>query len=366
MATEVPDDKAMRRDWPVLAAYTVLTHLAIILSFRIGFASNDVVALWPAAGLAAWVGIRYGWKAFFVVLVSHQGYSMLYQEGPAGLYLAANLANATACVAGAWLYRRLGGTTTPLLNVRTTLLFAIVLAGTISLVAAVGGTLALWSFLGLGAAQLGPIGWRWFFSDYSGILLVTPMLIALQAQPSQAAGERLRRLARELPKPFAVSSLVMLAVFGTTFVMPDSLGQYPIILLTMPLCIWLALKDTAISGVVLLTLTTVGSLALVLVSVGDSSANAFLAVQLYGVVVMATSLVLRATNAERSAALDALDQERARLEDTVAARTSELRALAETDTLTGLANRRSLDAALLQAFDARGESDQPDHLVYID
>lgn len=356
----------LRRDWPALVAHTLLTHAAIIASFRVGFAGDSVVALWPAAGICAWVAIRYGWPAFFVVLISHQAYSLLFQTGNAGFYIAANIGNATACVAGAWLYRRAGGTCTPLLNVRTTLVFLIVLAGTISAIAALAGAVALWFFYDLGAAALGPIAWRWFFSDYTGIVFITPTLIALNAARSAPLAQHARELMDELPVPLVVSTIVMLVVYAATFAMPDELGQYPIILFTMPLCVWLALKDAARSSVVLLTLTTIGSLALVLISVGDSSAGAFLAVQLYGVVVMSTSLVLRATSAERTAALATLGVERAQLEEKVAARTSELRALAETDTLTGLSNRRSFDAALTQAFESRGEPGLPDHLVYVD
>ena len=358
-------------DWLTLAGYALAAHVAIVLSFALGFASEDVVAIWPAAGICAWVGIRYGWPVAIVVFVSHEGYSLLHQDGSGALavdplFVVANLGNALAYVVATRLYSAVGGTQTPSASVRTILAFLIVFAVSMSATSALVGCAALVFVAGVPLDAIGAIAWRWFFSDFSGVVLVTPALIALHAPNVVSLREKWAAFARELPVPLAVSAAVMLVVSAATYSMPDGLGQYPVVLLTMPLCIWLALKDTAKSSLLLLSMTTIGSLALVLIAVGDTSEASFLAVQLYGVVVMCTSLVLRATSAERTVALRQLSDERTRLEEKVAERTTELRALAETDALTGLSNRRSFEAALAQSFDQRAQDGAPDQLLYID
>ncbi|MFK8017084.1 MAG: putative bifunctional diguanylate cyclase/phosphodiesterase [Gammaproteobacteria bacterium] len=358
--------RSSTQEWLVLAAFTVAIWLTIIVSFELGFASDDVVAIWPAAGLCSWVALRYGWKCLPVIFLSHEGYSLAFQDGPAMMYLAANIINPLAYYSATLLYRRLGGDTNVLHSVRHTLLFITVNAVATSAIAASLGTLAIMSFLGIPMENYWRIAWRWFFSDYTGILLLAPPLIALHRSTPLNGSSGIRLAAREIPQPMLVSAAVIFVLYLTSFSMPDGLGQYPIVLLTMPLCIWLALNRRARSSTVMLTVTVPSSLTMVLAAVGDASEASFLAVQLYGVVVMCTSLVLQATSIERARLLVALGIEREQLEQKVAARTADLRTLAETDALTGLANRRSFECELEAAFNDARDNSMTHYLFYMD
>ncbi|MEL7298685.1 MAG: EAL domain-containing protein, partial [Pseudomonadota bacterium] len=141
---------------------------------------------------------------------------------------------------------------------------------------------------------------------------------------------------------------------------------YPLVLLTMPLFIWLATKHDSRLALVTLALTTVSALTIAVAAGISVSESTFLMTQLSGTIVFGTALFLRASNAERTEAIVALAGERKLLEEKIATRTAALRALAETDALTGLANRRSFEQALKTAHGQSIKGLPPAYLLYID
>ncbi|MEL6216756.1 MAG: MASE1 domain-containing protein, partial [Pseudomonadota bacterium] len=293
-------------------------------SFQIGFASNSVVAIWPAAGLSVWMALRYGWVAALSIFGGQFIYSSLFQTDQLLFASFASLGNAVATVFAVALYRRVVKDTVPLLSVRSVILFFLLPGALHSAIAALLGTATIATFLDInsGAVLLG-IAWRWFFSDFTGVVLIAPLMLAIDDAIRYRDIWR-RSNTQELTRAtlITVASLVIVSVISTR--MPDALGQYPIVLLTMPLCIWLAFKADNATSIVLLATTILGALGLTLTRVGDVGADGFLAVQLYGVVVMCTSLVLHANSQERRKALAALAHEQQSLERTVAKRTAEL------------------------------------------
>ncbi|MEM8984575.1 MAG: diguanylate cyclase [Pseudomonadota bacterium] len=328
-----------------LLGYSGLVWLAVVGAYPVGFATNTVVAVWPAAGIGAWVAFRYGWYAFPVIFVSHMVFS-LTQQGDSYIYWITNGGNALGACIAASLYRRFGGPSNPLSSVVGVLFMIALLGFVLSTIAALIGTVALQQYLQLDSAATREMLWRWFFSDFSGVMLVTPVLVAALTE---------RRVSFDDVLPCVVTALVLVALYFASKLLPDGLGEYPIVLLTMPLCIWLALRETSTVSILLLSVSIFSALLLTLASVGDISGSSFLAVQLYGIVVMCTSLMLHAITTEKRAALHDLARERLLLEQTVAERTTALREKiadyeavkrqlekqALTDTLTGLANRRA-------------------------
>ncbi|MEM1262741.1 MAG: diguanylate cyclase [Pseudomonadota bacterium] len=340
-----PNRTLTGRDALKLLCYGVAIWAAIVLSFQVGFATNSVVAVWPAAGICAWVALRYGWYAFPVIFISHVVFSTVTQ-GDSLVFWITNGGNALGACVAASLYKRFGGPSNPLSSVTGVLLMIGFLGIVLSVIAALIGTLALQQFFELNAVATREMLWRWFFSDFSGVVLVAPVMIALVQE---------RKISFDDVPPIVVTALTLVALYFASRMLPDGLGEYPIVLMTMPLCVWLALRDTQTVSVVLLSLSIFGALLMTLASVGDVSGDSFLAVQLYGIVVMCTSLMLRAITVEKNDALHDLARERILLEQTVAERTTALRAKisdyeavkkqleiqALTDTLTGLANRRA-------------------------
>ena len=313
-----------------LAAQSALLYLAIVVTFEVGFASHDVVAIWPAAGVMLWMALRFGIYAAPAIFVA----SCLYAFPVFGFvphFVVGALGNALAAVVAAALYRRCGGGANPFENLRSVGLFLAVGGGVLSLIATIVGVVSTAYFLDLPRAVLPQIGWRWLFSDFSGVVLVAPGLIALD----------LRR--RKPPRPgsavgaIAATGLVLVALaLVSSWVLPEGVPQYATILLTMPLCMWLALRDQTVTTTALLSCLIVSTFVLVVQQVGDASEQSFLVIQLYGVVVMCTSLVLHALWQERRFALFALQEERQHLEETVRLRTIELESSIE---LTRAADR---------------------------
>ncbi|MEM7612232.1 MAG: EAL domain-containing protein, partial [Pseudomonadota bacterium] len=350
----------------MLAAYGVAMWLTIVLSFEVGFASNSVVAIWPAAGIAVWVAVRYGWQSVPVVFIAQFAYSLAFQREAWLVYGVTSFGNALACYAAAIVYRRLGGDLYPLTNIRGVVLLIFVLGGIMSVIAAVVGAFTVVMAFDLPGIQLLTIGWRWFFSDLTGVLLIAPACFALHGHVPAPRLVSLARLAAGTQTQALYCLTGLLLLYLCIDLLPDALGQYPIVLLSLPLCIWLAFNDDSPSAVPLLSATVVSALSLTLAAIGDVTESGFLAVQLYGVVVMFTSLMLHATSIEKGQALQTLADERLLLEEKVAQRTAELRELAETDTLTGLANRRAFEMHLKHAFAELDNHDNPSFLLFMD
>lgn len=360
-----PDNK-LWAEILVLTAYAFAMWGTILLSFKFGIATNEVVAIWPAAGIGVWVAVQHGWKSLPAVFASHLGYSITHQGGIDPYYLITNMGNAIAYYLPVVLSRRWGESKDYLTTVPDVMRLICVLAVGTSIISAFIGSLSLYYFYNLTALDLWRVVWRWFFSDFTGVIIIFPILAALQREPNESVRELLRQIVSESALPAMLSVALVVVLYFSIHTMPDSLGQYPIVLLTMPFCVWLALRAGQRGVSLLLSAVTIGSLTLTLLAVGDVSESAFLAVQLYGMVVMCTSLILHATAHEKNAILVELDGERSQLESKVAQRTSELQELAETDTLTGLANRRLFEDRLAEIFED-GQNDHIDNfLLFMD
>ena len=354
------------REATELTAFAASMWLAIFLSFRWGVATNQVVAIWPAAGIGAWVAIRYGWKAFPAIFISHLGYSLSHQDGLTVFALVTNGGNAVAyCLAG-HLFRQLGYTSHALRTVSGMFAFTTVVAGGLSIVSAAVGTLMIHFSFGVTGVAVFEVAWRWFFSDFTAVMVITPIFLAMDREDGQSLGSVIRDTVLQARKPILPVMGLIATLQIATYVMPKGLGQYPIVLLTMPFCIWLALKAQARAALVLLPTVIIASLTITLLAVGDASTSTFLAVQLYGVVAMCTSLALYATAREKQSLLQRLADEAAQLESKVEVRTSELKTQAETDALTGLANRRLFEKRLQQIFEQPPDDRREHFLLFMD
>lgn len=353
-------------DWVVLAAHGLFMWLAIYLSFELGFASNEVVAIWPAAGIGVWVAMRYGWKSLPTIFLSHTGYSLWSQSGDIYDLVIPAAGNAFACYIAALLYRRNGSSLQPFRSVRDTLRFFLLMGVVTSVISAAIGVALLHYKFALGPAMVRQLGWRWFFSDLTGVVLIAPAFIAFAHTRQRLQHQSFVSFWTKTVLGVLLCAAVITIQYAAMITLPDRMVQYPIIMITMPLCMWLALDVKSDSSIPLISATIVFSLAMTLAAVVDADDASFFAVQLYGVVVMCTSLVLHATSAERLRAVRELAEERKLLEHKIAERTDELRTIAETDSLTGLANRRSFEASLGQVVGRGSDDDDQTYLLLMD
>ncbi|MEO0423277.1 MAG: diguanylate cyclase [Pseudomonadota bacterium] len=352
-----------------LAAYGVTLFLVIVLSFQVGFATNSVVAVWPASGIATCAALQYGWRAFLPILLSGMAYSFLFlPEVPAGLFVSTSVGNGVAVCSAVAAYRLLGGPAAPFSNVGAVLLVMGVLAAGHSVIAASVGAGAVGVYMWLPWSDTWTLWWRWFFSDFTGVVLVLPAAVALVPHVSAPLKMVRRAFAgRDRALALLASASMAAVLVAAAELFPGQSSAYTLVLLTMPLCTWLAFRADTTGAMVLLSATITVALVQALMRVGTPTDEVFLTVQLYGMIVMCTSLVIHAGANERRKAVRALAQERANLEATVASRTAELRdqviayrqikreleSLVKKDPLTGIANRR--------AFLERGEQEVRRH-----
>ncbi|MFK8028800.1 MAG: ATP-binding protein [Gammaproteobacteria bacterium] len=316
---------ATAREWMALTAYTLAAYACVYWGYASGLTAKSLILIWPAAGICSWVAVRYGWKCVPVVFLSHQIHSFfLSPEYHGGMHLAVNLCNAVGYFVVTLIYQRLGGTHNIFDSLRQTLLFIFSFALGMSFITGASASLFYLHFLDLPFSHYGPLLWRWTLSDFSGVVLVAPAFFALFKFRNEGWRNRLRNIVSEGGLSILAAVAVMCGIGALALLKPNGLGQFPTILLIMPLCIWLALSDKPRSSLVLLTATIMATMFIMLNANGAASEARYFAVQPYAVMLMLTCLVIRASNTERNVALEALSAERAQLEVNVDKRTKEL------------------------------------------
>ncbi len=352
--------------WIILGGYTAVILLIIDASFRLGLSGQNIVAVWPAAGVCAWVAIRYGWKCAPVIFVSHQAHVALIGNDLSLMLGLTNFFNIFPYLLANWAYQRLGGQPEVFSSVRSTLLFIVTFAIGISVLSGIIGPIIYTLFLGLPWSGLPALAGRWMVSIFSGVIFITPLFAAAFHTASKTWFRDLFGHITQLKSELLTCIGVIISLVTILQLMPGSVIRFPTLLLIMPLCIWLALNDKPRSSTILISLSIVVSVSLMLMLAEVTREATFLSLQPYAVVLMITSLVLRASSTERAAALRALSEERGRLEQTVEQRTCKLQELAETDALTGLANRRSFENAFGQCYQSAVDGTGSGYLLVID
>ncbi len=181
-------------------------------------------------------------------------------------------------------------------------------------------TLALSGFVPW--SDFGSIWFTWWLGDGAGALLVGPLLILWSGEPRVHWPK-----ARVLEAVALLATLVVLCVLAFGPLGGPSLG-----FICIPVLIWAALRfgpREASTAVTLLAAVAVAQTVVGLERLGRSEANAqLLLLQTFMAVTSVTTLVLAAVVAERGRGEEAM------------------RALATTDSLTGLANYRQLIVTL--------------------
>jgi len=320
----------------ILLAIGIASYLAIRFAYQVGFANNDIVAIWPAAALSYWAVRRFGpWAMLPIFLADAINISINLQHLiPIG-YIN-GMANAVAPWLGVLLERVWSKVEQPFENVRSTLASLLAGMGVLSLVSASIGTVAIAVHYDIPLPATMALLWQWFLSDYTGCLVFAPLLFTLP---------QLRFPVHQRKQAVVDAILVLVSMVGVWLVtssgLSERMGNYPTALLTMPAMLWLALREDTPRVVLGLAILSVGSFMFTIQVVDNLAAVAWLAVQLYIVVIIFCGYVLHALQLDRAQLLKTLARERDFLELRITERTKELELLATTDALTGALNRRS-------------------------
>jgi signal transduction histidine kinase len=185
----------------LLAAVFVSGRLALVAANPSGFAS----AVWPPAGLAMAALLHYGARAWIVPLAGSLAInlttllpSLLRAPGEAlGLVLAVAIGSTLATVAGAMGIRRTTGTPVHLIGTREILAFTLWGGVITPALAALSGATCLLVTGRIQDAAYGFTWLTWYVGDSIGVLIFTPVLLAVieRDQPLW----RQRRLSVVLP-----------------------------------------------------------------------------------------------------------------------------------------------------------------------
>ena len=323
------------------------------LGLRLAFVHTSATAVWAPTGiaLAAFLMLGYGvWPAIlagaFLVNVTTAG------SWATSLSIATG--NTLEGLAGAYLVARFAGGRRAFERARDVFLFVAL--------AAIGATAvsATWGVTTLAAsgmarwADAGYIWLTWWLGDATGALVVTPVAVLWgttgeggMLRPPWAGGPR--RLLEALGLVASLAAMCAI-VFGGLF--PSHVKDYPLEFLTIPILVWAAFRfgqREAATAVLLLSGIAVWGTVRGLGPFARSTPNESL--------LLLQSFI--SVTAVMTAALAAVVSERRLAEE-------QLRHLAVTDALTGLANYRQLMSVLELEIRRAQRTDRPFAVLFLD
>src|SRR4051794_8035416 len=281
-----------------------LYYGAAKIGLRLAYLNGAVTALWPPVGVGIAALVLCGprlWPGVVIGDLLVGDYST-----PLGTVLGQTVGNTLEVVVAAVLLRRLTGRRPAMDRVSEVLaLVAACAAGT--LISAIFGPVSLRLGNVITAGEFAEVWRTWWLSDFSGALVVTPLLLTW----ASLAFPRLGR--RDLIEGGAMlTALVMLAELPS---------QRDVPYVVFPVLLWAALRfgprgaSTAIVVVSGLTVWNTAHNAGPFVR--ESITDSLLSTQLFLAAAALTALVLAAVTAERTRAADALVANEERLHSVV-------------------------------------------------
>jgi PAS domain S-box-containing protein len=194
-------------------AYAGAGHLALMLAIPPGFAS----AIFPPVGIALAAVLIWGYPMLAGVFLGSTllnlsiGFVSLELLSLKGLLIATGIALGTSLqsLVGSWLIRRFVGFPTSLTDERSIFLLLFIGGPLACLISASGGTGVLYLNQVITAAQLPFSWWTWWVGDSIGVLIATPLMFILFAQPRALWRSRVGSVGL----PLLISCTIMVLIF---------------------------------------------------------------------------------------------------------------------------------------------------------
>lgn len=303
----------------LLLGYLVLGGLGIVPG---GLRADYTVVIWPASGLALAAMLGFGrsiWPSVFAgaaltlyVDSSHVVWSLVTA---AGLTIEAGL--------GSLLVERFARGTQAFQRPDSIFRTVVILA---LAAAPVSASIAALATVVVGAAPWQGIGYvwmTWWLAALSGSIVVAPLVLLWLARP----------FGRIRPLPLLEALVILTALTGVSLAVfagrfPSDVQNYPLEFLCVPFLLWAAFRQgrrtVSLAAAILCGIAAWGTMRGFGPFVRDSAQEAMVLVQAYVAVMGTMAAVIAAVVAEHRRA------------------TEQLRELATTDPLTGLANYRRL------------------------
>lgn len=324
------------------AAYVVAGKLGL----RLGIVNPSASPVWAPTGIALAACILFGtgvWPAIFLgALIVN-----VTTTGGVVTSLAVAVGNTLEAAVGAALVRRWANGAAAFDSGETAIRYAILAALGATIISATIGVTTL-AVAGLARwSEFRDIWFTWWLGDLAGALIIAPPLIlwGVDQRTSWTRAHRIEAIAGA-----ATIVLVSLAAFGGLTL--DVTGGHTLGFLAVPPLIWIAVRfgpREAATAVLFVAAVAVWALLRDTHGSGLSPLNdSLLVLQSFMAVTDVTILVLAAAVAERRRA------------------TAQLRELAITDPLTGLANYRQLISAIEAELERSDRSERPFALILFD
>jgi signal transduction histidine kinase len=268
----------------VIGAY----YLAARFGLELLYPAGPVAAMWPPVGVGIAALYFFGLRLWPAIVVGDLLPGVADYSQPLGTVFGQTLGNTVSVVIAAALLRRLTHGRAGLERVADVL--ALVACGALAAgVSALFGPPALYFGDVIEREHLAASIRQWFLSDFSGALVVTPILLAW-------AGSRVARPSRR----FLLEGLAVLAILIVLVEVP---AQQDVPYIVFPALIWAALRlgprGAAASVFVVASLTVLNTAQNEGPFVRESITEQLLATQLFLAVAALTSLFLAAVTAER-------------------------------------------------------------------
>jgi diguanylate cyclase (GGDEF)-like protein len=314
------------RDLALLIGVAVFYFVAAKLGLRLAVVNASATAVWPPAGIAFAAFLLLGVRAAPAIFAG----AFLANVTTAGsLATSAGIAmgNTLEAGLGAVLVSRFAGGRQTFERARDVLGFALLAAVASTAVSATCGV----TVLSLGGfadwADYGSIWLTWWLGDAAGVLIVAPVIV-LWATCNRLAWNRWRAVEAGL----LMACLLLVALVVFCGLIPSATTDYPLEFLCLPFLVWSAMRfgqrEAATALLLLSGLAIRGTLDGLGPFARATHNESLLLLQVYMGVLSVTTLTLAA-----------LVSERRKVED-------QLRHLAVTDPLTGVANYRRFAEAL--------------------
>ena len=327
----------------VFAVYFGLGLMGLVVA-NVG---NSATAVWPPSGFALAALLMFGrgaWRAVFA------GAFFVYFLTSAELFrsLALGIGNTLEAVVGAVLIERFAGGVNVFRSSRTVFRFATIAMISTSITATLGALGAMFSDSGW--PDFGYTWLTWWLGNLTGTFVVAPLVLLWATTP--IARPRWKDVS-ELVEVFLLLVLlvgVCLVVFAGLF--PTEIKNYPLEFLCVPLFLWAAFRfgrrEVATATAILSGIAVWGTLHGYGPFFRETQTESLVLLQAYTSVMAIMGAVLASVVAEHKHA------------------EAQLRELAITDPLTGLANYRRLLEVLRVEIARSRRTGRPFTVVFVD
>ncbi len=286
------------------AGLSLLYVATVWLSYAIGHDEDQVVAVWPAAGVMFYAAVRLGWWALPLLGVLDWSAAQVTLPGHYphplvdALHATANVVGLAAALA---LPDIRASFATMFDRTRAMLWFLTVAAGLTSAVSAVLAVMFLEVGIELDLLpHIGPLETmaRWFLSNYVGTVIVAPLLGAWQGTVPTGAS-----LPRRWQIMVIVAALVANLLIAAAIELPPGFSRFTLLLGLTPLLLWAALAGGPRALTLLILASGIGAgaltIELVVPQTGLHPETAMLIVQIYLLAAAVSALIAQAANREQ-------------------------------------------------------------------